>query len=236
MDQQFVITSYNIRKAVGLDWKRDPNRILQILDDTGAQIVVLQEADKRLGQRHSVFNRKTLTKQHHYQIAPLAQNAYSLGWHGNAILVKKPFKIIDCLQLQVPHFEPRGAVSVRLGQKHGPDLEIIGVHLGLARKSRRKQIEYLRDYIRGRDHDLPLIMAGDFNEWKPVSNLEEQVGEELRFITPGYSFHTSRPRAALDHFLISDEIKNKGAKVFRSDLSRVASDHFPITMKFTIKS
>lgn len=45
------IVSYNIRKAVGLDRRRDPERILAILREVDADIVVLQEADRRLGRR-----------------------------------------------------------------------------------------------------------------------------------------------------------------------------------------
>ena len=49
------IVSYNIRKAVGLDRRRDPERILAILREVDADIVVLQEADRRLGRLCVVF-------------------------------------------------------------------------------------------------------------------------------------------------------------------------------------
>ncbi|MEL7014297.1 MAG: endonuclease/exonuclease/phosphatase family protein, partial [Pseudomonadota bacterium] len=45
------VTSYNIRKAVGLDWRRDAGRIVDVLGEIDADVVVLQEADKRLGAR-----------------------------------------------------------------------------------------------------------------------------------------------------------------------------------------
>ena len=40
------IASYNIRKAVGLDWRRDAIRILDVLEEINADVVVLQEADR----------------------------------------------------------------------------------------------------------------------------------------------------------------------------------------------
>ena len=49
------IVSYNIRKAVGLDRRRDPERILAILREVDADIVVLQEADRRLGRRSAAL-------------------------------------------------------------------------------------------------------------------------------------------------------------------------------------
>ena len=45
------IVSYNIRKAVGLDRRRDPERILAILREVDADIVVLQEAVSTAAQK-----------------------------------------------------------------------------------------------------------------------------------------------------------------------------------------
>ncbi|MEN8742954.1 MAG: endonuclease, partial [Phaeobacter gallaeciensis] len=55
------LASYNIQKCVGLDLRRQPRRILNVLEDMGARIVLLQEADKRLPPRpaalpHFVLN------------------------------------------------------------------------------------------------------------------------------------------------------------------------------------
>ena len=44
-----------VRKAVGLDWRRDPRRIIRVLEALDADIVALQEADKRLGSRPAVL-------------------------------------------------------------------------------------------------------------------------------------------------------------------------------------
>ena len=45
------IVSYNIRKAVGLDRRRDPEHILAILREVDADIVVLQEAVSTAAQK-----------------------------------------------------------------------------------------------------------------------------------------------------------------------------------------
>ena len=46
-----TVASYNMRKAVGLDRRRNPARVLQVLEEIDADIVALQEADKRVGTR-----------------------------------------------------------------------------------------------------------------------------------------------------------------------------------------
>jgi len=41
--QHFSVLSYNIHECVGLDRRRDPSRIAQIIKESGAQIIGLQE-------------------------------------------------------------------------------------------------------------------------------------------------------------------------------------------------
>lgn len=48
------IASDNIRKAVGLSWRRDPDRIMQVLNEIDVDVVALQEAVKRTGASHLV--------------------------------------------------------------------------------------------------------------------------------------------------------------------------------------
>ena len=48
-----TLASYNMRKAIGLDRRRDPRRVLDVLHEIDADIIALQEADKRFGGRAS---------------------------------------------------------------------------------------------------------------------------------------------------------------------------------------
>ena len=48
-----TVASYNMRKAVGTDRRRRPDRVLAVLKEIDADIVALQEADKRFGDRKS---------------------------------------------------------------------------------------------------------------------------------------------------------------------------------------
>ena len=44
-----TVASYNMRKAIGTDRRRNPQRVLDVLREIDADIVALQEADKRFG-------------------------------------------------------------------------------------------------------------------------------------------------------------------------------------------
>src|SRR5215211_8882343 len=48
-----TVASYNMRKAIGLDRRRRPDRVLDVLREIDADVVALQEADKRFGGRAS---------------------------------------------------------------------------------------------------------------------------------------------------------------------------------------
>ena len=94
MSQSVIrLASYNIRKARGLDQKRRPGRTLDVINGLGADLVVLQEADRRLGRRRPAIPRKMIEKNTDFDLVPVSRNGISLGFHGNAILVRRGLKV-----------------------------------------------------------------------------------------------------------------------------------------------
>lgn len=215
------LASYNIRKAVGLDRRRNPRRVLDVINQLGADVVVLQEADKRLGARPAALPASLIEAETDLTPAPLAGNDVSLGFHGNSILVRRGLKVSAPRRIDLPGLEPRGAVAVDVDDR----LHVVGVHLGLLRRSRQAQISALLRVVA--DSDLPTAILGDFNEWSPHLGLEG-LSHHFRVYAPGLSFHAARPVAALDRVALSDELELKHAGVEEGTLARVASDHLPI--------
>jgi Metal-dependent hydrolase len=76
------VASYNIRKCVGLDWRRRPDRVLAVLAEIGADVVALQEADRRFGAKLSALPPETLAEAG-WHAAPVAPHPGGLGWRGN---------------------------------------------------------------------------------------------------------------------------------------------------------
>ena len=220
------VASYNIRKAVGLDRRRDPARILGILNALGADIVALQEADRRLGPRPSALPRFLIEQETDYRVVDLAVNDVSLGWHGNALLVRRDFRIEKTERVALPGLEPRGAVAARVAPPGGPAVTVIGAHLGLLRASRRQQLHTLRAHIDASDSASTLLM-GDLNEWSMRGGMEPLEGA-LEVFSPGRSFHAARPVAGLDRIGLSAGLELRDAGVDTSNAARVASDHLPI--------
>ena len=105
---RLTFASYNIHKAVGLDRKRDPERILSVLHEIDADIIALQEADRRIGARESCIPRSEIDDSP-WRLVEVAKRPRSIGWHGNALLVRRKFEVHDAEALDLPTLEPRGA-------------------------------------------------------------------------------------------------------------------------------
>lgn len=217
------IASYNIRKAVGLDWRRDPNRIVDVLLEIDADIVVFQEADRRTG----VLPLDRLKTDAGYILADVVIRPTSHGWHGNAMLARKDLAIIETTRSDLPMLEPRGAISAQVS---GHDREVIGVHFGLLPATRRKQVPALTDRVTA--HSRPAIIAGDSNGFLHDSGTLEGVWE---IVIQGPSFHAALPSARLDPFLLFGSLSHSAAHVYDSSLARRASDHLPVVIDTDIE-
>ncbi|MEO0929766.1 MAG: endonuclease/exonuclease/phosphatase family protein [Pseudomonadota bacterium] len=217
-DKGLRVASYNIRKARGLDQRRDPSRILRVLNGLDADVVALQEADRRLGNRPTVLCRTMIAQETDFAVVPVARNDVSLGWHGNAVLIRKGLKHGAVAHIDLPGLEPRGAVRVDLN-----DFSLVATHLGLMRRHRSGQLRAIARAVAAAER---VVVAGDFNEWSPHKGLEVLHGFEVH--APGHSFHAARPVAALDRIAVSRGLAVKRAGVVDRGPARRASDHLPI--------
>lgn len=215
------IVSYNIRKAVGLDRKRDPKRILDILREVNADIVVLQEADRRLGKRSAALPPEMIRGETDYRIVDHAGSDVSLGWHGNAILARDGLDVEAVDRLDLPGLEPRGAVVARCGE-----LVVVGTHLGLLRSHRLQQMERIRKALANGQHQRALI-AGDFNEWSEATGFEPWK-DAFDVLRPGRSFRADLPLARLDGFATGNDVCVTSGAVHDTESARIASDHLPV--------
>jgi len=219
------IASYNVRKCVGLDRRRNPQRVLEAMCEVEADVVALQEADLRLGERRTAIPRAFIEKYTDMMPVELAANDVSLGWHGNAILVRKGTGITKTERLELPGFEPRGAAMVEL-QFEGRSTRIVATHLGLMRRHRQLQLQAIADYLATYDA-MPTIVLGDFNEWSNKKGMEPLAGN-FEIHAPGRSFHSAQPMAALDRIASSADFSLRDAGVHERGPALKASDHLPI--------
>lgn len=218
------IASYNIQKCLGLDFRRQPQRILQVIEHMQADIVVLQEADKRLPPRPAALPHFMLDEAG-WQIVDLG-GAGSLGWHGNAVIWRgEGLSVRRTGHHELPGLEPRGAVRVEFDTHIGP-LRVMGMHLGLLPASRRQQISHIRRFDKELEQ-MPTVWAGDFNEWSRQPILDH-LAPEMRFLPPKPSFPAAQPLGALDRIALGAGVRATAHGVHDARPAHIASDHLPV--------
>ena len=224
----FRVASYNIRKCVGLDRLRSPERVMGVISALDTDVIALQEADKRLGQRPAALPANMIEVESDFFPVPLSPDdpdGDSLGWHGNALLLRKGTEVITAKGLHLPGLEPRGAIiaDIRLKSR---TMRIVGLHLGLMRRHRLLQLDAIRTALEDMKA-APTLLLGDFNEWSPHKGLET-LGSDFTTHAPGRSYHAARPTAALDRIALGQGFELLDAGVHEKGAAAMASDHLPI--------
>ncbi|MEP3047416.1 MAG: endonuclease/exonuclease/phosphatase family protein [Roseibium sp.] len=227
------IGSYNIQKSIGVDARRRPERTLKVIGELECDIIALQEADKRFGGRQSTLDRSMITSETDFRPVPFAIGDHSLGWHGNAILVRNSIKILEHRRIELPTLEPRGAVAVDL-DIGGHRIRVTSMHLSLVAHFRKKQISSLMHQLHVDLEYLPTVLIGDLNEWRDASGSIKLFEERFEVTTPGKSFPSPLPVGSLDRIITSPEFTVQKAGVHKSKTARIASDHLPVWAELTI--
>lgn len=227
------VASYNIRKAMGTDRVRRPDRILAVLAELDADVVALQEADRRYGSRQSALP-LDLIGQSGWRAVDFAVRPGGIGWHGNAVLVRTGIEIADCRPLALPVLEPRGAVLVEL-EAGGFRFRVVGMHLDLSGLWRRKQARALIAHVDACRPALPTILMGDLNEWSLAGGCLADFGRRFDFAPTGPSFHARRPLARLDRIMTTHDLAVLASGTHHSRLTTRASDHLPIWAEIALR-
>ena len=230
---QLTFASYNIRKAVGTDRRRDPERILAVLHEIDADVVALQEADRRFGRRESVLPLQLLDDLSHFKAVPLNHRPDSIGWHGNALLVRREFTVADAGVVPLPTLEPRGAIRADL-VAHGQRVRVVGMHLDLSGLRRRQQLRTILAHVERCDGHCPAVLMGDLNEWSQRGGALREFHAPWRVLAPGRSFPSARPVAQLDRIVVSDEWQVEETAVHHSALASRGSDHLPVYARLSL--
>ncbi len=229
----FRIASYNVHKCVGTDLRRDPDRTARVIQELGADIVALQEADRRFGDRAGLLDLAALHERTGLTPVPVDVPGRAHGWHGNLILLRDA-EVESVEPITLPGLEPRGALMVDL-HRAGQPLRVIAAHLGLLRHSRLQQARALNRILQDRE-TRPTLLMGDLNEWRLTrrSSLAPLMPHAPRTLVP--SFPARRPLLALDRILACPRTDLLEMESHVSPLSRVASDHLPVKARVRLRA
>ena len=223
------VATYNIHKGVVRDLfglRRVP-RIHELrgrLHELDADLVFLQEVQGR-HERHAQkfeqwpvepqeqFLAKSPGLRHTFETAYGRNANYLHGHHGNALLSRFPILHRDNRDVSDHALEKRGILHcvVQVGNRH---VHCFVVHFGLLARSRERQSEVLMQWIeREVPSDTPLIIGGDFNDWR--NQLSEEICDRLRVREV---FDVMRPRRPMSQRVarfVRDRLFDDGAEPVR---------------------
>lgn len=229
------VASYNIHRGIGLDGRRDLDRIVSVIAEIAPDVIGLQEVIREQGADHA--DQATYVADRLGMSVVMGETrAHRGGLYGNAVLSRLPVVGSARCNLSWRTREPRGCLRVDLAVD-GTALHVFNAHFGLALRERRDQIELLVKFI-GDSSSLagPRVLMGDFNEWHlgPVTR-------ELRreFSSPIRRMRRTHPAVfplfALDRIYWDVELEGRNFHVHRSRLSRMASDHLPVVARLRMR-
>lgn len=224
-DMILRLASYNVHKCLGFDRRRNPERILRVINALSADVIALQEVDHWQGKRPAALPPDLIRQKTDFGILPFALFEQSLGWHGQVILVRQGLAVTSIRRLVLPGLEPRGALLAEISHPRGM-FRVVGVHLGLIGRYRRMQLAAIRAAL-SRRQTMPTAIIGDFNDWSTRGGADA-LGPEFRLHAPGRSFPAASPLGALDRVALSTGLHLQKAEVYAATPARIASDHLPI--------
>ncbi len=209
----------------------------------GADVVFLQEV---LGNHDEHGRRFTgWPEAPHYefmadeiwpQFAYGRNMVYPKGHHGNAVMSKFPIVHNHNWDVSIAAGpEKRGLLHCVLRVPGQPlDVHVICVHLGLQEQHRRVQLRQLCEMVRAEvPLNEPLIVAGDFNDWRRRADRVLWEGAQLREVfvetygSPAKTFPARFPLLCLDRIYVRNASAHLPVVLPRKPWSHL-SDHAPL--------
>ena len=175
-----------------------------------------------------------------WQAYAYGRNAvYPQGHHGNALLSKFAIVQHQNHDVSVSGPERRGLLHSVLALPDGRELHAICVHLGLRESHRQQQLRALCRLVSGLPAVSPVIVAGDFNDWRERAHRLLSRGAGLREVFLQQYGRAARTFPARWPLLALDRIYVRGAAVHsplvlpRRPWSHL-SDHAPLAAEISL--
>ncbi len=240
MDPILHIATHNIHKGFSqFNRRMVVHELRDRLRALDADIVFLQEVQGLHVGHAEAHDAWPDEPQHEFLAADVWRNTaygrnvlYEHGHHGNAILSRYP--IIASHNQDVTHlrFERRGMLHCAIEVPGlGAPLHCVCVHLSLFGRSRRRQLDALASRLESVvPADAPLIIAGDFNDWRNRAHdlLAERLDLTEVFVgmagRPPKSFPSTLPVLRLDRIYTRGFDIERAAVHFGKPWSKI-SDH-----------
>jgi len=244
------VLTYNIHRAIGVDRRFRPERIVEILTHHDADLALLQEVDEGAPRSRELDLARELATAAGYEHLAAGYNVtLRKGRYGNALLSRWPLTIHRNIDLTIGNRKRRGCLHARItvDKPHAEprQLDVFNLHLGLQGGERTQQVGRLAKSAEflAVPTDAPCLVGGDFNDWRAqlVPFFLESFGfksatrDGLGPLAAIRTYPSFSPTAALDTIYFRGPMRLVAARGCRLSVSRVASDHLPIVAEFELR-
>jgi endonuclease/exonuclease/phosphatase family metal-dependent hydrolase len=217
------VVTFNIKHGLvtGSWWRVDTKRLARICADFDADLLALQEVDRR-SLRTAWADEVAVVARATGLTASFGKTRRGLlrGCYGNALFAQGTLSDVEVLALPGPTGgEPRGAVlaTAVVGETR---LSVAATHLSIRGREAPLQLTTLLESLGRRP--LPRVLLGDLNLGPEV--VEPAVSGAGYVLAPtGPTFPAERPERRIDYIAVA------GLEVVETDVPEVAlSDHRPV--------
>ena len=231
------IMSYNVHGCVGVDRRRDLERVGRVIAASAPDVVALQELDVERARSARADQPRRLAELLSMELLFVSARECDGGRYGNAVLSRHPLESmrVACLP-QHGRAEQR---AVQWVSARAPDwtLQLINTHLGLDARERLQHAAALvgQEWVHEARALGPTVLCGDFNAWprseayrmltRELRDAQQLAGEPVRA-----TFPSLWPLLRIDHVLVSEQIAVRRCTVPGGWLTRLASDHRPLVV------
>lgn len=233
------VLTYNIHKGIGNDRSYQPGRIVEILEEAGADIMCLQEVDFQA------------PRSNHHDLARLLADAMNMeyelglnvqlkkGAYGNATLSRFPIVHTENLNITWGIKKPRGCLMSRIQTPEG-EIAVLNFHLGLAGFERSWQMRMiLESSFLAMVKDQPVIMLGDTNDrLHKLDSIVQSGGFRDTYSGKrmlSFPSYTPSPLIRIDKVFLNNRVELLEHRVLLNKRTRIASDHLPVLVKLRIR-
>ena len=235
-DRELRVATFNIHHGVGLDGVLDLARIAATVEQTGAEVVGLQEVDRNWSERSNFVDQASLLAERldmhlafgaNLDLDPPAPGAPRRQF-GTAILSAHRIRATTNTLLPRPlGGEQRGLLEVQI-KIRGIPVRVFNTHL-----QHDSQVERLAEVGRIRQvlatANESVVLLGDLNatpNTPEIAGLTDVLVDAwvTAGVGDGFTFDAATPHARIDYVMSSGDVVARTAAVVTTD----AADHLPV--------
>jgi endonuclease/exonuclease/phosphatase family metal-dependent hydrolase len=237
------VLTYNIHHGQGIDGVLDLERIAAMIDESGADLIGLQEVDKHWSARSDWEDQPAWfawrVGMHVAYAANLDLPPLNRGeprrQYGTAILSRFPIKDFhNTLLPMYPGQEQRGLLQAII-KVRGNDLRFVDTHLTSNNRAERLDQAKRAVELLGAS-EQPTVLVGDLNARPAAPEITTLTAHWRDTWTevgdgPGYTIEADNPTARIDYVLHSGGVLALSAEV----ITTYGSDHLPVFAELSLR-